>query len=230
MTLLSIDSSTSVCSAALTIGGEPVATRIMHNCSSHAGQLPLYVEELLAELKSKGLKPDGVVLSEGPGSYTGLRIAASLAKGLCYGMDIPLITLPTPLVLSASYAATHKVGNEWLCPMTDARRMEVYSAVYDENLQEQQAIAAVVVDENSYADVLEKHPIVFFGDGAMKCATTIQHANARFVADVVPEAQYMGLLAENGFGKRIEGKDIAYYDPFYLKEFVAAPSHVKGLK
>lgn len=231
MTLLTIDTATSVCSAALTVGGVPVATRKSTGDGNHAGLLPVYVDELLREAAARSLRVEAIVLSEGPGSYTGLRIGTATAKGLCYGMDIPLIAIPTTLVLTASYAAQTKSTDPeaWLCPMIDARRMEVYTAAYNTDLQAQSDIHAVVVDAESFADTLAVRPMVFFGDGAMKCQSVITAPNARFVEGIVPDAQYMGLLAENGFGRKIEGKEIAYYEPFYLKEFVAAPSHVKGL-
>lgn len=240
MVILSLESSTQVCSAAVTVGGVPIATRISRDGGNHAKLLPVFVDELLAELRERGLRLEAVALSEGPGSYTGLRIGTSLAKGLCYGMQIPLFALPTPLVLCGAYAGlvgtssasntSDASGADWLCPMIDARRMEVYTALYDSNLAEKSPIEAKIIDTNSYEEALSKHKITFFGDGAAKCEAVIQHPNAHFVADIVPDAQYMGLLVENGLGKRIEGKEIAYYDPMYLKEFVAAQSHVKGLR
>lgn len=231
MTLLSIDTSTRACSVALTIGGVPVATHLDRTDGNHARLLPVFIEQLLKEAAQRGLQPEAVVLSEGPGSYTGLRIATSTAKGLCYGMQIPLITLPTPLVLAASFAATQEVTNPCavLCPMIDARRMEVYTAQYDANLCARSEVEAKVIDSGSFADLLTEHEMYFFGDGAMKCAETISSEHAHFIDGIVPDAQHMGLLVENGMGRRIEGTEIAYYDPMYLKEFVAAPSHVKGL-
>lgn len=228
MVILSLESSTQVCSAAVTVGGVPIVTRISRDGGNHAKLLPVFVDELLAELRERGLRLDAVALSEGPGSYTGLRIGTSLAKGLCYGMQIPLFALPTPLVLCGAYAGQGG-KSDWLCPMIDARRMEVYTALYDSNLAEKSPIEAKIIDENAYEEALAGHKITFFGDGAAKCEAVIQHPNAHFVADIVPDAQYMGLLVENGLGKRIDGKEIAYYDPMYLKEFVAAQSHVKGL-
>lgn len=242
MVILSLESSTQVCSAAVTVGGVPIATRISRDGGNHAKLLPVFVDELLAELRERGLRLEAVALSEGPGSYTGLRIGTSLAKGVCYGMQIPLFALPTPLVLCGAYAGLVGTSNSsntssssntsntgWLCPMIDARRMEVYTALYDSNLAEKSPIEAKIIDENAYEEALAEHKITFFGDGAAKCEAVIQHKNAHFAADIVPDAQYMGMLVENGLGKRIEGKEIAYYDPMYLKEFVAAQSHVKGL-
>lgn len=232
MTLLTIDTSTRACSAALTIGGIPVASRLSREEGNHAALLPVYIDELLGEMRSRNLQLDAVVISEGPGSYTGLRIATSTAKGLCYGMRIPLIALPTPLVLCAAFAATHPhlEDDALLRPMTDARRMEVYTALYDTSLKPLTQIEALVVDAEPQSPVPGTHPTYYFGDGAMKCAQVITTDHSHFVDGIVPDAQYMGMLAENGMGTRIEGTEIAYYDPMYLKEFVAAPSHVKGLK
>lgn len=234
MTLISIDTATSACSAALTVGGMPIATRLNTADGNHAGLLPTYVNELLQEAAARSLRVEAIVLSEGPGSYTGLRIATATAKGLCYGLEIPLIVIPTTLLLAAACAGKAIEGSKsevesWLCPMIDARRMEVYTALYDMNLKAQTDIHALVVDSDSFAAMLSDRPIVFFGDGAMKCQSVIHSPNAHFVDGIVPDAQYLGLLAENGFGRKLEGKEIAYYEPYYLKEFVAAPAHVKGL-
>lgn len=231
MTILALESSTNVCSAAVTVGGMPIATRISRDGGNHSKLLPVFVDELLAEIRAKGLMLEAVALSEGPGSYTGLRIGTSLAKGLCYGCDIPLYSISTPQVLCAAAAAQFPIDtDEILCPMIDARRMEVYTGAYNAQLLNVRAIEAKIIDENSFADILSNQKMVFFGDGAAKCASVIKYANARFIDGIVPDAQYMGLLVENGLGRLVEGKDIAYYDPMYLKEFVAAPSHVKGLK
>ena len=196
MTILCIETSTQVCSAAVTIGGVPIAERVCREGANHAQMLPVFVEELLAEVKEKGLRIEAVALSEGPGSYTGLRIGTSTAKGICYGLDVPLIPVPTLQVLcvAAASAAPVERRDVYLCPMIDARRMEVYTAVYDGDLQE----------------------VLNGGDPV------------RFIGGIVPEAKYMGVLAEQG--KALSGKEIAYYEPYYLKEFVAAPSHVKGLQ
>lgn len=238
MTLLAIETSGLVCSAALLVGGVPVCTRAEAGGANHARLLPRFVDELLAEARTRRLSLEAVALSEGPGSYTGLRIGSSMAKGLCYGLGIPLIAIPTPLVLCASYAA--HIGRQpadapslpadpLLCPMTDARRMEVYTALYTPDLRPVMPIQACVIDASSFAERLAQSPVVFFGDGADKCRSVICSPAARFVSGILPDAQHMGVLAEAGYGRTVSGKDIAYYNPFYLKDFVAAPSHVKGL-
>lgn len=237
MTTIAIDSSTEVCSAALLHNGEVLAERLNRSGSNHAALLPMYVEQLQAEAAKREQKIQAVVLSEGPGSYTGLRIGASLAKGLCYGLDIPLIAVPTPAVIAAGAARQISEQAALICPMIDARRMEVYCAIYDTLLQEKQPLQSVVVDEQSFAGVLEGHIVYFCGNGAEKCKAVLRHPNARWIDGIVPTGAEAGRLAVSGQpspGSRpvrvIEGKDIAYFEPNYLKEFIAAPSHVKGLK
>ena len=236
MTLLCIETSTSVCSAAIVKDGECVASRISKQGGNHAQLLPCFVDELLAEGKTKGLTLDGVALSEGPGSYTGLRIGASLAKGLCYGLNIPLLPIPTPQVLAAAFIShqtpdtRHQTPNTLLCPMIDARRMEVYTALYTPELRQVGDVEAKIIDGDSWKEELVTNEIFFFGDGAMKCAPIIVSEHAHFVPDIVPEAQYMGMVAEALLKEMyVEGKALAYFDPLYVKEFVPAPSHVKGL-
>ena len=228
MTILCIETSTQVCSAAVTIGGVPIAERVCRDGANHAQMLPVFVEELLAEVKAKGLRIEAVALSEGPGSYTGLRIGTSTAKGICYGLDVPLIPVQTLQVLCVAAASVQPVEgtNGYLCPMIDARRMEVYTAVYDGDLQEVSPVQAKVVEDGAW---LPEGEVLYFGDGAAKCQEVLKGVDsARFIGDIVPEAKYMGVLAERG--KALSGKEIAYYEPFYLKDFVAAPSHVKGLQ
>lgn len=231
MIVISIDTSTDVCSAALSVGGIPVASRIQAGGNNHASRLPVFVDELLAEMRERGLKLEAVALSIGPGSYTGLRIGTSLAKGLCYGYGVPLIPIPTTEVLCASFAAQSSVVSpeSVLCPMIDARRMEVYTALYDTNIQAQSEVCAMVVDTDSFAPLLAEKDVYFFGDGTAKCQSVISSGKAHFVDAICPDAQYMGVLSEQESRSRIAGADLAYFDPLYVKEFVAAPSHVKGL-
>ena len=231
MTILCIETSTHVCSAAVTIGGIPVAERISREGGNHAKLLPVFIDELLQEVRAKGLEIEGVALSEGPGSYTGLRIGTSTAKGLCYGLNIPLIPVPTLLVLAASCVAQQGEQlheNALLCPMTDARRMEVYTALYDEELHIAKEVEARVVDNPQWLLDTGKH-VYYFGDGAAKCREILSAPSLHYIADIVPEAKYMGLLAERMLTEGYSGADVAYYEPFYLKEFIAAPSHIKGL-
>ena len=217
MTILCIETSTSVCSAAVCKDGSLIKQCINYEGSNHARLLPMYIEELLSFAREQHLSIDAVALSEGPGSYTGLRIGASTAKGLCYGLNVPLIPVPTLEVLCE--ASGVKQGR--LIPMIDARRMEVYTMMDGETK------AVVVENEDSlYAGDEE---VYYFGDGAAKCQPVLTKPNWHYIPDIVPEAQYVGALAESGKWK-VESVDLAYYEPFYLKEFIAAQSHVKGLK
>ena len=223
MTILCIETSTSVCSAAICKDGVPVKQCINLEGSNHARLLPLYIEELLSFAREQGLSIEAVALSEGPGSYTGLRIGASTAKGLCYGLNLPLIPVPTLEVLCEAAKEQSAISNQQsaiLVPMIDARRMEVYTLVNGETK------AVVVENEASlYAGTEE---VYYFGDGAEKCAKVFTKPNWHYVPGIVPEAQYVGALAEqNTHSKSV---DLAYYEPYYLKEFIAAQSHVKGLK
>jgi tRNA threonylcarbamoyladenosine biosynthesis protein TsaB len=231
MTILCIETSTQVCSAAICIGGVPTDRRISIGETNHAKLLPRYVDELLGELTRKGLRIEAVALSAGPGSYTGLRIGTSLAKGLCYGLQVPLLPIDTLQILCASAAAHAHIEDGLLCPMIDARRMEVYTRLYDADLQPKGETRAVVVEseDSLMGEEAGKKPVYYFGDGAEKCQTVLTQPNMHYIAGIVPDAQYMGLLAEQMLTEGFRGADVAYYEPFYLKQFVAAPSHVKGL-
>ena len=224
MITLCIETSTTVCSAAIVKDGEPIKQCINYEGSNHARLLPLYIEELLAYAREQGLTIEAVALSEGPGSYTGLRIGASTAKGLCYGLNVPLIPVPTLEVLCEAVRKRLAMSGERLAvmiPMIDARRMEVYTSLDGETK------AVVVENEDSlYAG---DQDVYYFGDGAAKCAKVFTRPNWHYIPDIVPEAKYVGALAERG-KKKVESTDLAYYEPFYLKEFLAAQSHVKGLK
>ena len=242
MTILCIETSTSVCSAAICKDGAPIKQCISYEGSNHARLLPRYIEELLSFVREQGLSIEAVALSEGPGSYTGLRIGASTAKGLCYGLNIPLIPVPTLDVLceAARKSLCSVSPKDGLCsvneavliPMIDARRMEVYTKVEGETK------AVVVENEESVlcqnSGLAAEQSYYYFGDGAEKCSKIFTNPNWHFIPGIVPEAQYMGALVESRKSKvesrkMISGAELAYYEPFYLKEFIAAPSHVKGL-
>ena len=258
MTILCIETSTSVCSAAICKDGVPGKQCISYDGSNHARLLPRYIEELLSFAREEGLSIDAVALSEGPGSYTGLRIGASTAKGLCYGLNIPLIPIPTLEVLceaARELSAISLQPSAVLVPMIDARRMEVYTQAYPQPLPKGKGAVAVVV-ENEESLLFERSGLsslsaavynlsaegglsaersyFYFGDGAEKCAKIFTKPNWHFIPNIVPEAQFMGAIVESRklkveSPKMISGAELAYYEPFYLKEFIAAPSHVKGL-
>ena len=238
MTILCIETSTSVCSAAVCKDGKPLKQCICLEGSNHARLLPLYIQELLLFAKEQHLAIEAVALSEGPGSYTGLRIGTSTAKGICYGLDIPLIPVPTLQVLCA--AAKEKLSNgQWstanslFLPLIDARRMEVYTALYDMDLHPLSEVKAVVVEnENSLlslseGDLSAQRSVFFFGDGAAKCQAVFTNPDWHYIPGIVPQAAHIGWLIANGQWPAAE--KLAYYEPFYLKEFIAAQSHVKGL-
>ncbi len=223
MFYISIETSTSVCSAALLNNTECVTEHIDYSGQNHAKLLPLFVEQLLDEVKKRQIKLDAIALSQGPGSYTGLRIGTALAKGLCYGMNIPLIAIDTLRLMTANvlYSSEKTLfDNSLLCPMIDARRMEVYTALYDANLNKISPTEAKIIDQESFAEQLKEHKICFFGSGADKCRDIITDANAVFVPNIVPKASDMGALATEAFDNK-QFADVAYFDPFYLKEFQA---------
>lgn len=235
MTILNIETSTASCSAAITKDGVVLATQSNLHGANHASELPVFIDQLLLQASNHDWRLDAVALSQGPGSYTGLRIGASMAKGLCYGLHIPLIpidTLQLLCVVAQQKALTTCSNNAILCPMIDARRMEVYTAFYQpKDLNRITTIESMIIDEYAFAKLLDQQPIYFFGNGASKCKDVIVADNAHFIDTILPEAQYMGILAEQqATNNKLTIKQVAYYEPFYLKEFVAAPSRIKGLE
>ena len=220
--ILHIEASTEVCSVALSQDGHIFFERKEGEERSHAKVLAPFVEEAIKVADEQGAKINAVALSCGPGSYTSLRIASSTAKGVCYGRNIPLIAIPTTAVMCVPVLFRDDLPEEaLLCPMIDARRNEVYATVYDRALQAVKETHAEVVTESSYAEFLEKGPVYFFGNGAEKCKSIITHPNARFLDTCKhPLAKNMMPLAEKAwFEEKCE--DIAYFEPFYLKNFVA---------
>ncbi len=221
--ILHIETSTKVCSVAVSEDGQTVFDKVDYEGPSHAVALGVFVDEALSFIDSHAIPLDAVAVSCGPGSYTGLRIGVSMAKGICYGRNVRLIPVPTlrlmcvPLLLYRDDLPEDAL----LVPMIDARRMEVYAAVYDRALNEVRGTSADIVDKSTYADYLEHRPVFFLGDGAAKCQACISHPNARFVENVVPLAKNMFPLAEQAVA-RGEFADVAYFEPFYLKEFVAS--------
>ena len=220
--ILHIETSTEVCSVAVSEDGQCIFSKEDYKGPSHAVSLGVFVEEALSFVESHGMPLDAVAVSCGPGSYTGLRIGVSMAKGVCYGRDLKLIALPTPKVMCVPILLQHDLPEDaLLCPMIDARRMEVYAAVYARDLNVDREIAADIVDEHSYLNFLEQHPVYFFGNGAAKCRDKITHPNARFIEDISPLAKWMFPLAEKAMAEQ-DFKNVAYFEPFYLKEFVAS--------
>ena len=188
--------------------------------SGHAGTLGTLVDGALSFTDNHAIPFDAVAVSAGPGSYTGLRIGVSMAKGICYGRELKLIALPTLEIQCVPFLLTHDEIPEdsLICPMLDARRMEVYTALYNRALRPVADICAKVIDEQAFREELDAHPIYFLGNGAEKCKQVIQHPNAHFVDNVRLEAKYMSPLAERKF-LREEFEDVAYFEPNYLKEW-----------
>lgn len=221
--ILHIETSTKVCSVAVTEDGEVLFKKADQEGPSHAVQLGVFVDEALSYIDNHGIPFDAVAVSCGPGSYTGLRIGVSMAKGICYGRDLKLISVPTLELLCVPVLLYQEElpDDALLCPMIDARRMEVYASIYDRALNPVRGIQADIVDECTYAEYLDRHPVYFFGDGAEKCKAKITHPNAHFLSGIQPLAKNMGPLAERALAcGRVE--DVAYFEPFYLKEFVAS--------
>ena len=220
--ILHIEASTECCSVALSQDGHIFFERTSHDDRSHAKVLAPFVQEALEAADSQGAKINAVALSSGPGSYTSLRIASSTAKGVCYGRDIPLIAIPTTAIMSVPVLLREEIEEDaLLCPMIDARRNEVYATVYDRALNVIKETHAEVVTPDSYKELLDRQPIYFFGNGAAKCSEIINHPNAHFLdKHKNPLAKNIMPLAERAwFNEKFE--DIAYFEPFYLKNFVA---------
>lgn len=223
--ILNIETSTNVCSVALSQDGVCLYEDVNMEGPSHAQVLAGYVKDAVSFADSHAIPIDAIAISKGPGSYTGLRIGVSEAKGVAYGRDAKLLSVPTLKLLTVPILLGHEELPEdaLLCPMIDARRMEVYCALYDRALNEIVQTQALVIDSDSFKEYLDKQPIYFMGNGADKCVETIQHPNAHFIKNIVPRAKNMIPLAEMAMAKE-QFEDVAYFEPFYLKEFVATKS------
>ena len=220
--ILNIETSTDVCSVAISDSGQVIFNKEDHSGPNHAVKLGVYVDEALSFLDAHGLPLEAVAVSCGPGSYTGLRIGVSMAKGICYGRGVKLIAVPTlELMAVPVLLGEHpEEENALIVPMLDARRMEVYAEVFDRALKVVRSIQADIVDADTYKEYLDKGAVYFFGNGAEKCMETINHPNAHLVKGIEPLAKNMAPLAEKRFAEgRFE--DVAYFVPFYLKDFVA---------
>lgn len=225
--ILNIETSTAICSVALSNNGAVMFKKENYEGPSHAACLGGFVKDALEAARLKELTVDAVAVSCGPGSYTGLRIGVSESKGLCFGLDVPLIAVNTLEIMACHVLFTNNNHDEdtLFCPMIDARRMEVYSAIYNIALEAVKPVSADIIDENSYRDILDRHKVLFFGDGAEKCKDVLNHPNASFISGINPLASDMLALAETKF-KQEKFENVAYFEPFYLKEFVATtPKH-----
>lgn len=220
--ILHIETSTNVCSVAVSDGGEVIFNEEDHSGPNHAEKLGVFVDEALSFIDNHAIPLKAVAVSCGPGSYTGLRIGISMAKGICYGRSVKLIAVPTLELLSVPVLLREEIkeDNALLCPMLDARRMEVYAGLYDRALKPKREIQADIVDANTYKTFLDKGKVYFFGNGAAKCMEAIAHPNAVLIEGIEPLAKYMQPLAERRFAEEVF-EDVAYFVPFYLKDFVA---------
>ena len=216
--ILGIETSTKNCSVALFKDGIVLAEKEhISDGYTHAEQLTLFIQDVFDSANITLNKVEAIALSMGPGSYTGLRIGTSTAKGLCYALDIPFISISTLKAMAFTMAKSKNSGI--YCPMIDARRMEVFSALYDVNNKQIRRVQADVVDKNTYAEFLVNE-IMFFGDGSLKCKEIINHKNAKFVEGIYPSARNLGVLAKEKFENK-DFEDVAYFEPYYLKDFVA---------
>ncbi len=228
--ILNIETATPLCSVALSIDGQITARRETFEEKSHAARLTVFIEEIIKEqgLRIKDLH--AIAIGKGPGSYTGLRIGVSTAKGLCYGAGIPLIAVGTLHVM-----VNHAIGicrersipvsdeNMLFCPMIDARRMEVFSSIYKASGEKIEPVSAKIIDAGTYARYLQTSKIYFFGSGMEKCREVLSHPNAFFLDEIYPHAAALATLAEEKYTNG-QFENLAYFEPFYLKEFVATVS------
>ncbi len=221
--ILHIETSANVCSVAVSEDGQCIfEQKAEGEHGAGAEHLGTMVDEALSFTDNHAIPFDAVAVSCGPGSYTGLRIGVSMAKGICYGRDLKLIAVPTLelMCVPVLLRETVKEENALLCPMMDARRMEVYSALYDRGLKTVREVKADVVTAETYKEWLDERPVYFFGNGAQKCMDTINHPNAHLIEGIEPVAKWMMPLAEKRFLNE-QFEDVAYFVPFYLKDFVA---------
>lgn len=230
--ILCLETSTSVCSVALNESCCTLALRESEKQNAHSEKITTFIKEVMDTASIDYPQLDAVAVSKGPGSYTGLRIGVSTAKGICYAADVPLLAIDT--LEAMAYGMKEKLGsqigkNDLLIPMIDARRMEVYAAIFDANLNKIEDTAALIIDENSFADLRKEHHIWLFGDGAPKlCKIFENQPNISIIDGFKPSAAYMRPLAERALLNK-DFVDVAYFEPFYLKDFIAGKPHVKGL-
>ncbi|MDO3693695.1 tRNA (adenosine(37)-N6)-threonylcarbamoyltransferase complex dimerization subunit type 1 TsaB [Wenyingzhuangia sp. chi5] len=217
--ILNIETSTKNCSVGLAKDGECIYLKEENKGDySHAEKLHIFIEEALKSENLKAKDLDAIAVGKGPGSYTGLRIGVSTAKGLAYAINKPLISVDTLKALAKNIQVKQGI----IVPMIDARRLEVYSAIFNLNHEYVRGPEAEIIDEHSYQSLLAENPVYFLGDGALKCKGIIQHTNANFIDNKFPSAQEMAFLAEEKYQEK-HFEDTAYFEPFYLKDFMVTP-------
>jgi tRNA threonylcarbamoyladenosine biosynthesis protein TsaB len=242
--ILCIETATEVCSVALFRDEKLLGIKESSARNVHSAMLTIFIEELITSADSCFGDLDAIAVSMGPGSYTGLRIGVATAKGLCYALGKPLIAIPTLQAMAfginyklqiTKYKSDFDFRNPesnshiLVCPMIDARRMEVYCAIYDQDSNEIREVRAEIVDAFSFQEILAENRVVFGGEGAEKCKNSLEnHPNAMFIDDFKASARFMNFLSGNKFGEQVF-ENLAYFEPFYLKDFVAGKPRVKGL-
>ena len=230
--ILCLETATPVCSVALNDGCCTLALRETEGQNAHSEKITNFIREAMETAGIDYRQLDAVAVSKGPGSYTGLRIGVSTAKGICYAADVPLMAIDT--LEAMAHGMKEKLGsqlaeNDLLIPMIDARRMEVYASVFDANLNKINDTAALVIDENSFEDLRKDHRLWLFGDGAPKLSKVFENQPYITVIDgFKPSAAFMRDLADKALREH-DFVDVAYFEPFYLKDFIAGKPHVKGL-
>lgn len=234
--ILNIETSTEVCSVSLAKNGETLFQKESSEGLNHSKLLTVFIEDIFKSNEVDYSILDAVAVSKGPGSYTGLRIGVSVAKGLCYGLQKPLISVGSIEAMghyvaqNASDFIKMNTENDYLfCPMIDARRMEVYTALFNTNGKAITPVTAEIIDEKSFAEQLKQYKILFFGNGAEKCVNELTHPNALFEGPVKTSARFMQIMAEEKYNNN-EFEDVAYFEPFYLKNFVATIPKNKIIK
>lgn len=218
--ILSLETSTGICSVALHENSRLLADAEIHQEQAHASQLALLVQDVLKKAEVGPKQISAVAVSAGPGSYTGLRIGTSTAKGFCYSLDIPLIAIPTLDLLAFGAIEKIKESNALYAPMIDAKRMEVYCQVVDSNQHIKLPVEAMIISETSFNELLQANKMFFFGDGSGKCKEVIKHPNAVFVDNIFPRARTLGTMASAKFESK-NFEELVNFKPFYLKEFIA---------
>tara|TARA_B110000259_G_scaffold36054_1_gene40541 strand:- start:10772 stop:11449 length:678 start_codon:yes stop_codon:yes gene_type:complete len=218
--ILNIETSTTNCSVSISENGHLIGLKEDNSLQySHAERLHVYIDEVLKTAKVSKDQLEAIAISKGPGSYTGLRIGVSAAKGLCYALSLPLISVPTLEALA------HQVENPkgTIVAMLDARRLEVYSAIYDASYNETRQTEAEVITLDSYKELLDLSPVYFIGNGVAKTQQLVSHPNAIFIENKLPSAAQMCTLTHAKFNDN-DFEDVAYFEPYYLKDFIAIPS------
>jgi tRNA threonylcarbamoyladenosine biosynthesis protein TsaB len=227
--ILNIETASTVCSVTIAKDQQLLSFREHHGEYKHAELLAVFINECIKEADLKPTDFNAVAVSKGPGSYTGLRIGVSAAKGFCYAMDIPLISVGTlqQMAHHVSQLSEFNSQNILFCPMLDARRMEVYCAIYDQENLSIKEVSAEIVDENFLKEVLDERKVVFFGDALIKCKPFLTHKNAVLLEDAFPSAKAMIPLSYEKFNNSIF-ENVAYFEPFYLKDFITTIPKKQG--